>query len=113
MPLLIQLTHTWESIQVDAWWAGSQSIRQKETDNLFSDSLPGSPRSSVFGKTLLVGMEAGEEGQDKRDSDTLNDTKTETADSDTLNDTTWKTMSLLTRALQYCETSMYIAFGIS
>jgi hypothetical protein len=117
-PPLIQVTHTWESIsrhslQADAWWAGSESIRQKETDILISDVLPGSSRSSVSGKTLLVGRERDEEGHDKRDSDTLNhrinhDTKTERETE------TAERLSLLTRALLYCETSMFIAaFGIS
>ena len=109
-PLLIQLTHTWVSItrhslKTDAWWVDNESIRQKETDILLSDALPGSPRSSVFGKTLLVGREREEEGQDKCDSDTLNDdTKTERETE------TAERMLLLTRAVLYCETSMFIVF---
>ncbi len=54
---------------------------------------------------MLVGREREEEGQDKRDSDTLNDdTKTERETE------TAERMLLLTRALLYCETSMFTVF---
>ena len=66
-------------------------------------SASGSPQSSVFGKTLLVGKEREQEGQDKPDPDTLNDTKSE-ADRET---EAAARMSLLTRALLSCEKSTF------